>query len=111
MYLTDHANRRLLQDLRRAAAHPLSRVWLDAVSSEVIAKTTPFREVKEFLAGIERIGEPFIWGFDKDCTAFTVSGFSIESNLPSDHYRPSSDPVFDLYRFFVLAAGPGGVGE
>jgi methyltransferase (TIGR00027 family) len=102
MYLKEATLRELLGRLLFTSLHPDSRVWLDAVHSDVVAKSTPYAEVHDFLAGIERLGEPFLWGVDTELKAFTGSGAFVESDTASDNYHPSTDPIFDLYRFYVL---------
>jgi hypothetical protein len=69
----------------------------------VIDGTTGSGEVESFLRGMEKLGEPFIFGVEDAALYFSSLGLEIASRTPSNAYRPElTDPVFGLYEFFLL---------
>ena len=80
-----------------------SLLWVDIVAKSVIDSTTGFPEVQSFLNGMEKLGEPFVFGVEDAAIYFSSLGFEIVSRTPSNAYRRGlTDPVFRLYEFLLL---------
>jgi len=101
MYLRDETNQKVFADVR-ALATEKSRLWVDYVTEDVIRGEVRIPEVLDFLDGIKRLGEPFIWGLRDPHIYFAALGWTVEADTSSDYVRPSGDPVFDIYRFLTL---------
>jgi hypothetical protein len=59
--------------------------------------------VGRFMAVMARVGEPFRSGHSDPSELFRPMGLSAETVDRSDAYTEMSDPIFDSYRFAVLA--------
>ena len=81
--------------------HPDSRLWLDLVTPEVVGRDTP-PAARSFVEGMARMGEPFVFGHGDPAALFAGHGLAVETVARSNHYRPSDDPLFELYYFAVL---------
>ena len=103
MYFEEAVNRKILSSLRLLMGNVVSLLWVDIVAKSVIDSTTGFPEVQSFLNGMEKLGEPFVFGVEDPAIYFSRFGFEIASRTASNAYRRElSDPVFGLYEFFLL---------
>jgi methyltransferase (TIGR00027 family) len=64
MYFDENVNRRILTSLRRIMSNSLSMLWIDVVAQSVIQGTTGYPSVENFVKGMEKLGEPFIFGLN-----------------------------------------------
>jgi hypothetical protein len=62
--------------------------------------------VEVFLNGMERLGEPFLFGLDDPVTYFEALGYATQTIAPCWFYGGShrNDPVFAHYSFLILEA-------
>jgi hypothetical protein len=98
-------NRKLLSSIRQLMGNVDSVLWVDLVAKSVIDRTSGFAEVENFVSGMEKLGEPFIFGLEDAAVYFSTLGLEVASRAPSNVYRPGlTDPVFRLYEFFLLRA-------
>ena len=103
MYLDKAVNGKILASLRQLMGNVDSLLWVDIVAKSVIDGTTGHAEVESFLTGMEKLGEPFIFGVGDAALYFSRFGFKIASRTASNVYRRElSDPVFGLYEFLLL---------
>jgi hypothetical protein len=86
---------------------PESRLWVDAVDKSILQGVSEYPEVSCFLERMAGLGEPFTWRLVDSGHYFGQSGLSVDCETASDCFRPSTDPVFDLYRFYKLRANGG----
>jgi methyltransferase (TIGR00027 family) len=104
MYQTGPVNERIFRGIRRAMRHPGSMLWVDTVRQAVIDRRTGFEAGDAFVDGIEKLGEPFIFGLDLDQAPrfFQQAGFSVRCRVTSNDYFAEQDPVFGFYDFWHL---------
>jgi hypothetical protein len=63
--------------------------------------------VEAFIAGMAQLGEPFTFGLDDTCEFFGSCGLALQRCVPSSVYLSGPNhPIFDLYRFCLLARPP-----
>jgi methyltransferase (TIGR00027 family) len=104
MYFNEDVNRRILTSIRGVMTNPQSRLWVDMVSRSVIEGTTGYVSVERFVKGMEKLGEPFIFGLNDPDIFFAGLGFHVQKVTPSNFYRNGlSDEVFALYNFYLLS--------
>jgi methyltransferase (TIGR00027 family) len=104
MYFEDETNRKVFSSVSRIMGSPESRLWVDAVDKSILQGVSKHPEVSCFLERMAGLGEPFTWGLVDSGLYFAQSGLSVDCETASDCFRPSIDPVFDLYRFYKLRA-------
>jgi methyltransferase (TIGR00027 family) len=104
MYFEDETNRKVFSSVSRIMGSPESRLWVDAVDKSILQGVSRYPEVSCFLERMAGLGEPFTWGLIDSVRYFSQSGLSVDCETASDCFRPSTDPVFDLYRFYKLRA-------
>jgi methyltransferase (TIGR00027 family) len=101
MYLSAKANDQLLESLQSLLTHPLSKIWVDLVSRDVVNRTTSFPETRTFVENMQALGAPFVFGVDDPDAFFQVRGFRIDERASSDYLRiEASHP---LYQLFVIS--------
>ena len=104
MYFDEAVNRKVLSSIQRLICHRYSHLWIDIVAKSVIERESGFPEVDDFLRGMEKLGEPFIFGLDDASTFFEEQGYVIDKVVPSNCYKTNlRDPVFTLYNFYILS--------
>lgn len=106
MYFDEATNRRTLSQIRRLVNHPGSHLWSDFVSTAVVDGTTDQAGIEGFLAGMEKLGEAFVFGVDDVSSFFSSQGFTVRQALTAGEFLGQADPVYGVYRFVV--AGPDG---
>jgi methyltransferase (TIGR00027 family) len=110
MYFEEIVNREIFLSIRQLMENGASLLWVDMVARSVIDGATGFTEVENFVSGMEKLGEPFVFGVENPAVYFSNLGFEIVSRTPSNVYRPAlTDPVFGLYEFFLLRRAGGQV--
>jgi hypothetical protein len=88
-----------------------SRLWVDVIDESIVKDISRYPEVARFLAGMAGFGEPFTWGITDSGNYFRHLGLEVDRESSSDCFRPSVDPVFDLYKFCVAKNGSSGLEE
>ncbi|MCP4995340.1 MAG: hypothetical protein GY934_16410 [Gammaproteobacteria bacterium] len=92
--------------MRKLLLHPKSILWTDIVGESVVQGSTGIPELATFLTGMDKLGEPFIFGHDHPSRFFKDLGFEVIHTDPSSLFMDGNrDRVFDLYRFVVLRQG------
>ena len=105
MYFEENVNRRIFASIRRIMANSQSMVWIDIVTKSVIEGTSGYSSVENFVKGMEKLGEPFIFGLNDPVVFFAKLGFTVQKSMPSDSYNDDhSNPIFALYNFHILLA-------
>jgi methyltransferase (TIGR00027 family) len=109
MYFPERINQAILSSLRELLNHPSSLVWLDIVAEAVVRNSTGRVEVEQFIRGMAKLGEPFVFGLDDPAPFLERCGYAIQgdSSLASGP-GGTDNPLFDLYRFYVLAPSSAG---
>jgi methyltransferase (TIGR00027 family) len=104
MYQTESVNQRLFRGIRRAISHPASMLWADIVHRAVIDRRTGFESGNAFVDGMEKLGEPFVFGLDLEQASafFQHAGFRARSRSTANDYFSEADPVFGFYDFWHL---------
>lgn len=102
MYLSDCVNRKVLSGVYKLMQHPDSLVWIDIVAKSVIEKKAD-PKVQEFLNGMEKLGEPFVFGLEDGKQFFSELGYKVYRSVPSNRYISSSpDSIYEFYNFYIL---------
>jgi len=102
MYFREEVNRRILRSIQNLMRNPQSRLWIDVVSRSAVDRVVSFPESDRFLDGMEKMGEPFVFGHDKPEEFFAELGLDTVTSQPSSRYGNETDPMLEQYRFFVL---------
>ncbi|MEM8736274.1 MAG: class I SAM-dependent methyltransferase, partial [Planctomycetota bacterium] len=101
MYFDGDANRRVLSECRELLRHPDSRIWCDIVGLDVVEGNGKYPEVERFLAGMDELGEKFIFGHDRPNEFLRQVGLECSESTTCSAFLGESDAVYDLYRFNV----------
>jgi methyltransferase (TIGR00027 family) len=105
MYFEEPINRTVLSSIRSLMEHPESRLWCDVVAGSVVRNTSGYAQVEAFIAGMAKLGEPFIFGLDRPVPFFESLGYEVASDeRSSSDQLGGANPIYDLYRFYVLRA-------
>jgi methyltransferase (TIGR00027 family) len=105
MYFTREQNERLLRSVRRMmeSGDAKSVIWMDVVHARVLDGSGASEDVKQFLRGMAKLGEPFIFGVVDDDPIFEACGLRVDSSIPSSRYAAEfPSEVMEQYAF-VLA--------
>jgi methyltransferase (TIGR00027 family) len=104
MYQTESVNARMLRGIRRAMRHPASTLWVDTVRQAVIDRRTGFDSGDAFVNGMEKLGEPFIFGLDLDEArqCFELAAFRVCRRVTSNDYFADHDAALGFYDFWHL---------
>ncbi len=103
MYFQEDEVRDILAGIRPLLSHPDSLLWLDLVEREAIehADRQP-APVREFMRGMQILGEPFTFGTDNPERFLLDNGLHWLESVSTEAYFPEScDPVYSIYRFCV----------
>lgn len=104
MYFTESENGRILSSIRSLMCHPLSRLWIDVVNTDVAEGRATDAGIAGFLDGMEELGERFVFGVDDAASWLRSLGFGSIRYRTCGDYLKESDPVYATYSFAV--AGP-----
>ena len=112
MYFEESEVRTILQGISPLLKNNRSRLWIDCVDEQAIVNPDIFPEVKQFMMGMQLLGEPFVFGM-KSVEAFMESaGFRCHAVVPSDVYLADKrDPVYSVYHFCVASPKSGLAGS
>ena len=92
----------IFQRLSALVQHPDSRMWVDVVAPEVVDGVGAPPEVKAFVEGMAKMGEPFRFGHGDPERLFAEFGLTPERVDQSDVYAPDPGSIFELYKFALL---------
>ncbi|MFN3192658.1 MAG: SAM-dependent methyltransferase [Aureliella sp.] len=101
MYFDSESNRRVLKECRELLQHSQSRLWCDIVGLDVVEGNGQFPEVERFLAGMDELGEKFIFGHDEPAEFLREIGLDCAESTTCSEFLGECDAVYDLYRFNV----------
>jgi methyltransferase (TIGR00027 family) len=108
MYFAGDDAARILAGLARLVQrHPDSRWWLDFVSTRVAAGQHPEPSVTRFLDQMARLGEPFVFGLDAAEGLADAHALRVEAGTHAGLVAGGALPLFEEYRFALLAPGTG----
>lgn len=97
MYFPEERCREIVSSIARLLGHPDSRLWFDFVRRDLIDRTERVPRAVAFIDAMQKMGEPFINGFDDVEAWLSEQGLSIVDDAAS-----GTGDVFDLYRFAVV---------
>lgn len=103
MYFPQEVVATVFRKLRGLTTTQGSRLWLDHVTPGLLASDA--LEVRSFFASMDRLGEPFVTGFD-DPAALANGVWALAGSTSAAVVLGVSDPVHDGYRFSVLKPAP-----
>jgi methyltransferase (TIGR00027 family) len=86
----------ILRSIAAILKHPDSRVWFDYVNRDLIDRTPSIPRAVAFIDAMQKMGEPFVNGFDDIRDALPPHGLALEGDTGS-----GDGDVFELYRFCV----------
>ncbi len=106
MYFQEDEVRQILDGLKPVLRHPDSLLWLDLVDRHAIEHPEEFPDsVRNFMRGMQILGEPFTFGTDSISEFMESAGFHPLEVVPSDVcLRGRQDPVYEIYKFCVASA-------
>ena len=107
MYFEAPQCARVLQSCAGFMQHPLSQLWFDYVDETVLEGTTGMAVVEAFMDGMQRMGARFTNGFVDVGHALAPLGLHVLAAASPNVYLRSSDPVFELHRFALVAPNRG----
>lgn len=93
MYQSEPIMRALLDDLSVLLGDPASVAWMDTAAARVLAPTG-VAAVDDFIAGMQRLGEPFTFGVDEPVSWLAGSALAAR-RVAVD----GADPIFGFYDF------------
>lgn len=101
MYFGREENMEVLSDIASLLEHPESRLWCDMVKTSVVEGRTKIQEIEKFMAGMDQLGESFIFGCDAPEELLVKCGFSSTEITMAQDYLRSRDNSFSTYQFVV----------
>ena len=101
MYFEEEQNQEVLRAISQALEHPDSRLWCDMVKTSVVNGTTNIEEIAKFIAGMDQLGESFVFGCDDPAAFLADCGYSTTRVTLAQDYLGSPDPSFSTYQFVV----------
>jgi len=104
MYFDEPTNRQIITSVHKLMRNAQSFLWVDFVADSVVRGLTKHHDVERFLAGMEKLGEAFIFGVDDPQAFLNSTGLQAREIVPASNYFRTMDPVFSLYRFTVSHA-------
>jgi len=116
MYFEEPEVKTILRGIAPVLENGNSRLWVDFVTEQAITSPEVFPEVEAFMAGMQLLGEPFIFGPKSIRDFMQSNGFQCHDVVSSDvFFTDRTDPVYSIYSFCVAspeaalpAGGPGG---
>lgn len=101
MYFDEPTNRRMLLSIQQLMRHSDSFLWVDYVGDAIVDGTLDHQGIKNFLMGMEELGESFVFGLEDPATYMRGLGFDEVEQVASSDFFETDDPVCSLYRFTV----------
>lgn len=103
MYFSETENSIILDQLSELLkGNRNSRLWIDVADEKIFDK----ENVKDFLKSIAKLGEPFIYGFNKSNNLFKKYNLlTVEEAHVKDIIPDTDGDVYDLYSFCLLRYG------
>ena len=98
MYLPRERLRQLLEKIASLIGSRASRLWIDHFSERFLEMESP--EVRDFLAAMKRLGEPFVTGFRQVESLSAL--WKSEATASASEIVNVSEPVHSEYFFSVL---------
>ena len=108
MYFPEEENREVLRAISQVLEHPDSRLWCDMVKTSVVNGTTNIEEIAKFVAGMDQLGESFVFGCDSPAIFLADCGYSTTRvTLAQDYLGSPAPKLLDLpvRRLEGVAAG------
>ena len=105
MYFSEKTNNAMLSSIAKLMSHEQSFLWVDFVAESVVRGVSKNDDVREFLKGMEELGEAFIFGVDDPEAYLHELGFAEVELVSASDFFHATDPIFSLYRF-ALARRP-----
>lgn len=108
MYFSDEEVVAILDGMRPLLKNPDSLLWVDLMDREPIQHPDRFPPaVREFMRGMQILGEPFTFGVGDAESFLESAGFRCLETVTSDAYFPDSDDaVYSIYQFCVAGLAP-----
>ena len=106
MYFEEPEVRRILRGIFPLLSNNRSRLWMDCVDEQAVVTPEIFPEVKQFMQGMQLLGEPFVFGMKSVSGFMESNGFRCHEVVPSDVFLAGKgDPVYAVYHFCVASPG------
>lgn len=104
MYFEEPEVRNILRGISPLLMNNRSRLWMDCVDRRAIVEPEIFPELKQFMQGMQLLGEPFVFGMRTVPAYMESNGFRCHEVVPSDVFLDDkSDPVYSVYHFCVAS--------
>jgi methyltransferase (TIGR00027 family) len=106
MYFQEHEVRQILEGMMPILRHRDSLLWVDMIDRQAVEHPEEFPEsVRNFMRGMQILGEPFTFGPDSVVEFMRSAGLRSLEVVPSDVcLRGRKDPVYAIYKFCVASA-------
>lgn len=101
MYFSEAENQRIFRSFLELMDHPLSCVWADFVTQAVVTGRTNNLYIKNFLQGMDSLGESFVFGADDPTDWLKQLGFNFVETISAGEYLNEIDSVLSAYSFSV----------
>ncbi len=103
MYFDEVSNCNILRSVQNLMGHLNSKLWIDIVDNIIVERRTTQGDIIKFLEGMDKLGEPFIFGLDNPHDFFQSLGYRVIKATPSNTYLSDlSDQTYRFYNFFQL---------
>jgi methyltransferase (TIGR00027 family) len=105
MYFEEAEVRGMLAGMAPLLHNNRSRLWLDLVDERAVMQPEIFPEVEAFMAGMQMLGEPFVFGVKSAKEFMESNGFRCHQTVSSDVFLAErTDPVYSIYHFCTASA-------
>ena len=105
MYFEEAEVRTMLAGMAPLLRNNRSRLWLDVVDERAVRQPEIFPEVQAFMAGMQMLGEPFVFGVESAQEFMESNGFHCHQTVSSDVFLGArADPVYSVYHFCIASA-------
>ncbi len=106
MYFQEHEVRQILEGMMPLLQQRDSLLWVDLVDRKAVEHPEEFPEsVRNFMRGMQILGEPFTFGPDSIVEFMRAAGLRSLEVVPSDAcLRGPKDSVYEIYKFCIASA-------
>lgn len=105
MYFSHQENEKILSEISELLCGNSSSVlWMDMVDSRIFNSPENLpKEIQAFLANMAKLGEPFVYGFDRDSELLKSTQLKIIESATTDECMAiDKSEVYSLYSFNLM---------
>ena len=99
MYFSQELTQKIFRSIGKLLNNTHSRFWFDYVAQTLVDDETGYRSVEAFNDNMQKMGEPFINGYDDIQTKISDVGLEVSEVNTAQTVLSKTDPIYGLYSF------------